>query len=105
MPPSVAIADVDVSAPKTSPWGAAWALRWAWMSPGSTRARAAPASSSSSRSIALVSSTRPGEVASPARLVPVPRAVTGTPVARAAPIARRTSASERASTTPTGSRR
>ena len=97
MPPSVARFEVDVSGPKPSPKRFAARLRSSCTTPGCTRTRRASTSIASivfmCREVSITS-PRPPAVW-PARLVPPPRATTGTPC-RAASVTAAATSSARA---------
>jgi hypothetical protein len=103
IPPIVARLLVEVSGPNISLCGAAARFRSSCTTPGSTLAVRAWGSSSVIRFMCRErSSTRPGPTVCPARLVPAPRARTGTPASAARRTAATTSATCRGYATPRG---
>jgi hypothetical protein len=94
---------VEVSGPNIRPNGAAAPLSWSWTTPTWTRAVRASGSSSTIRSRCREqSSTMPGPMVCPARLVPAPRGVTTTPSRLATRTVAATSSAWRGKTTPSG---
>lgn len=103
MPPSVACALVDTSTGNQSPCGLSRALRWSSTMPGSTVARRASTSRSSTRrKCLLLSMTSAAPVVWPHWLVPPPRASTGTLRSRAMSMAVAMSRSVFGTSTPAG---
>ena len=103
-PPMVARSWVAGSMAYCSPCGAAASLRAASTTPGWTRAQPSAASVSSTRAMwREQSSTIAWLTAWPAKLVPAPRASTGTPWLAAMRSTACTSAASLGKTTPTGS--
>ncbi len=102
MPPRVARLAVAVSGPKHRPCSRAAASRSAWTTPGCTRASRASASIDTIWSSLETSSTTPAPMACPARLVPAPRMVSGTPSVRQASSVAAMSSSAAAITTACG---
>ena len=104
MPPIVARLEVEVSGPKPKPWRWAARLRSSCTTPGWTWTRRASVSSSPIACMwREVSSTRPpAPIVWPARLVPAPRAITGTSKRPAVTIAAATSSASRGNATAMG---
>jgi len=105
IPPSVAWSTVEVSGPNSRPYGAAAAFNAACTTPGCTRARRAPASTSRTASSLKQSTTMPGPMAWPATLVAAPRAETASPVCAATAAATARSSGEPATSTTSGTTR
>ncbi len=104
MPPMVQRALVLGSTGKNSFSPASAWFRWFSTSPGSTQARRAAVSTSSTRRRYLVQSITSARLTvCPHWLVPPPRGSTGTPCSRAMAIAAATSSIVRGTITPTGS--
>ena len=104
MPPRVARFDVDVSGPKSNPWGRTWWFSSSWTRPGCTRAHSSSALTSSTWFMcAEKSSTRARLTVWPVSDVPPPRASTATCSRCATSSAACTSSASRGMTTPMGS--
>ena len=103
IPPSVARLDVDVSGPKPSPNRRAARLRSSWTTPGSTRTLCPEISSIAFMCRDVSITSPPPPAVWPARLVPPPRGITGTPRRPAIVTAAATSSASRGNATASGS--